>query len=860
MTAYNPHPPQAESGPYDLFISVRFNEALGAAKALKAALTKQGFSVFLCAVAPGGDIATAIIDALHSCKMVIILGSPTYGEKTENKFISTFEELRYIIHQDKPFFLVKMCAKFLAPAAQFYLTNTIAYHAWRVNGNDDEHDVPESLVTAILDKYANLPHGENEKGLPYRDGFLGLGANGIFRNPMTSDEADKALLDRQDAAVGDFLLWRRKPHGQLTISVVTGAKETTHHAVTNDDAGQFLLDGTPLSAPCQTLADVVAHLTSAQEIIPCSLQHQVRPPKEDEVIYDYASAMGLQGTNGGSSGGWPQLPVSPEDLVEVVGDVRVKHPWSWRRLVALIVVVLLVLTAVVAVPVAVIGVGTASSGRGNKTTTIAMAITTTPTTTTATTTSSPATTPTSTTTSTTVPCTSPSSVDLDCASSNSRAAVSLVNACGVSEVFNCCCEEFYALSLVTGSITVTDFAAALNFGGVTSISGSVFASSLQLTSVDFGHLRFVGGTVDIGGNNLTTLNLNQLSQIGGDFNMQSNHLTALHLGALQSVGGDLTVTDNVLTAVNFMNVVTVGGTVDLNDNFLVEVDLGALQQVGGDFLASGMFLTSVNLLGLERVGGTLSFSSNDITTLDMGALTSVERLSVGLNPLTTLDLKNISSLYELAGTGNQVTSVDFGKVTSIEGSLHLRYSNKLKSLDFTPLQQTGEIQVDHSPLSEVVDFGTLTRVNGGLFIHASQLFHVNMTRIEHIDGFLNLANSLASIDFQQLTFIGGDIQAYFPKLATLNFQNVREISGVVRFSVGDIESVHFGDVTRIGEGLFLSDNNIRSIAWDNLTVIDGPLHVQGNSLTNLDCQGLGTCLCVDASVNITNCPELCGDC
>ncbi len=52
----------------------------------------------------GDNIAAAIIDALSLCKLSVIMGTYTYGEKTDANF-STFNELVFIITDKKPFFL-----------------------------------------------------------------------------------------------------------------------------------------------------------------------------------------------------------------------------------------------------------------------------------------------------------------------------------------------------------------------------------------------------------------------------------------------------------------------------------------------------------------------------------------------------------------------------------------------------------------------------------------------------------------------------------------------------------------------------------------------------------------------------------
>jgi hypothetical protein len=91
-----------------LFISCRFGEALEQAEMLKSALDKEDISCFLFSVHAGDSIGEAVMANLVEAELVIILGTATYGQKTDSKF-STFHELKYIMDADKPFFLIKMC-------------------------------------------------------------------------------------------------------------------------------------------------------------------------------------------------------------------------------------------------------------------------------------------------------------------------------------------------------------------------------------------------------------------------------------------------------------------------------------------------------------------------------------------------------------------------------------------------------------------------------------------------------------------------------------------------------------------------------------------------------------------------------
>ncbi len=135
---------------YPIFISLRFGEAMTEAKALKAALEAQHLPTFLCDVAPGDDIAKTVIKALDCCTMAVILGTATYGRDTRVGF-SSFDELRFICEDEKPFFLVKMCDVFEEAETRFRLPKAKMHFSWRPGT-----PVPDTLVPAIIKKLEGL--------------------------------------------------------------------------------------------------------------------------------------------------------------------------------------------------------------------------------------------------------------------------------------------------------------------------------------------------------------------------------------------------------------------------------------------------------------------------------------------------------------------------------------------------------------------------------------------------------------------------------------------------------------------------------------------------------------------------------
>jgi parallel beta-helix repeat protein len=138
---------------YQIFISLRFAEAGPEANALKSSLEARGISTFLCSVLPGVDISSEIAEALHGCQLAIIMGTKTYGKNTGVGF-STFEELRYIYEQKKPFFLVKMCDRFEELATVFRLGKSVSYLEWL-----PPCPMPGDLISKIVERLASVASG-----------------------------------------------------------------------------------------------------------------------------------------------------------------------------------------------------------------------------------------------------------------------------------------------------------------------------------------------------------------------------------------------------------------------------------------------------------------------------------------------------------------------------------------------------------------------------------------------------------------------------------------------------------------------------------------------------------------------------
>lgn len=132
--------------PPDVFLSVRFGEAMQEATALKQSLEARGICTFLCNETPGADLLSAISSAIDKCRLAVMLASKTYGRAT-NELFDTRTELSFIISEKKPFYLIKMCERWEEATTRMVLGATTMYTTWLPG-----RSMPEHLVDNVIAK------------------------------------------------------------------------------------------------------------------------------------------------------------------------------------------------------------------------------------------------------------------------------------------------------------------------------------------------------------------------------------------------------------------------------------------------------------------------------------------------------------------------------------------------------------------------------------------------------------------------------------------------------------------------------------------------------------------------------------
>jgi hypothetical protein len=107
--------------------------------------TRQDVRCFLSGTNPNGsNLGIIIPTALANAKMAIVMGSETYGKKTESNF-STFEEMQFILSEEKPMFLLKMCEEWEEPQTKVMMGSR-KFKRWY-------GQVTQALVDEILTRY-----------------------------------------------------------------------------------------------------------------------------------------------------------------------------------------------------------------------------------------------------------------------------------------------------------------------------------------------------------------------------------------------------------------------------------------------------------------------------------------------------------------------------------------------------------------------------------------------------------------------------------------------------------------------------------------------------------------------------------
>jgi hypothetical protein len=134
----------------DIVFSFRIAESSNEVDQLEAGLKLVGLKTFRCDQVPNSALFPVIIgEKLDQCKVVVIMGSRTYGTRTTGGF-STFEELGFVLSEGKRYYLVKMCDRFELPEIRLMIPPGIRYTRW-LPGDQ----IPSGLIREIENAVRN---------------------------------------------------------------------------------------------------------------------------------------------------------------------------------------------------------------------------------------------------------------------------------------------------------------------------------------------------------------------------------------------------------------------------------------------------------------------------------------------------------------------------------------------------------------------------------------------------------------------------------------------------------------------------------------------------------------------------------
>jgi hypothetical protein len=165
----------------DIFFSLRFHATgpMKEANLLQAELAKRNVNAVIINVESGKNIREEVIEKLDQSKLAVLFATADYGAKGTVKF-TTREELGFILQENKPFFLIKMCDRYDDPNTRFRLPDAIKHVDWRIG-----QPMPSDLVAKVIARF------ESEGG---------VASVGALAASLASAASVSSSLERKPAA------------------------------------------------------------------------------------------------------------------------------------------------------------------------------------------------------------------------------------------------------------------------------------------------------------------------------------------------------------------------------------------------------------------------------------------------------------------------------------------------------------------------------------------------------------------------------------------------------------------------------------------------------------------------------------
>lgn len=280
--------------------------------------------------------------------------------------------------------------------------------------------------------------------------------------------------------------------------------------------------------------------------------------------------------------------------------------------------------------------------------------------------------------------------------------------------------------------------------------------------------------------------------------------------------------------------------------------LNKLREVSNGVTIKGTFSSEVlgGLNSLEKVGGRVRIETSGLKQAIFPALQSAMHIEVAS---TSLESISCPKLVEISGDLNfavtVLTDVDMPKLEKVEGEVFFsvpvqRDPTALEYISFPNLKEVGgrfafgESNLLKSiSLPELMSAGSLTF---GINSSTDGLTEISMPKLERCEGELRYhqLSAMSSIDIPSLTYIGGDLIAYYCYTERINLPKLETIGGGITLtSIGDLDEKGLGGfekLSTLGGELYIG----YSLRTTTTKLVLPPLLKNFKSLNLFDCNTL----------------------
>ena len=392
--------------------------------------------------------------------------------------------------------------------------------------------------------------------------------------------------------------------------------------------------------------------------------------------------------------------------------------------------------------------------------------------------------------------------------------------------------------------------------GFACVMGDVSVSSSGISNLSgLDNLKYIGGELAIANSEdlISVDGLSGLVHIAGNLILENNPVISNldSFSSLTSVGGSVHIVNDpaLWKLYGLRSLQKIGGDVTLDT--LPDLDsfnggFGALQSVGGSVSIHGLsLLTSLEgFADLKTIGGDLLLSNLvELSSISIHGLLSVGgAVNIhGTPKMVDFDIKSLTSIsgdFTYQGNNDSLELlVNFDGLSSLQsvGGLFLvSYAYALKEIILPVEFHSAEsVSISKNINLERIQADGLTRLDI-LNIESPALTTFSLKKLETVESRLFIdANSLESVDFDQLTTVGTFILENFGQIIDFtSFSTLEAITGdfVTNSLIPSTEGLE--KITAIGGGLVISVDNYAGLA--GVETIGGTFQVLEGNVKKLE--------------------------